>query len=132
VNPLFSKPLAIEFRAGHNSGGNVWSFMARFIYFDYQGEFPSAITFPDPPTDYRYIVEISKNDSDGCIRTKIDLKNMAKHLLLGCFDQVKAAIILSDSAQFEIAQEKFKKVEKSQIHSGRDGAVYKIIRDPRL
>jgi hypothetical protein len=88
------------------------------VYLDYQGKFP--------PNGYRYIVEVSKKDSNGIDRSPIELRIVAWSILLNGLGVTPADVLVRQ----EIGKTRFDKIMKEQVFRGTDGAIYKVIQEP--
>jgi hypothetical protein len=88
------------------------------VYLDYQGKFP--------PNGYRYIVEVSKKDSNGVDRSPIELRIVAWSILLNGLGVSPADVLRRQ----EIGKTRFDKIMKEQVFRCTDGAIYKVIQEP--
>ena len=87
------------------------------VYLDYQGKFP--------PNGYRYIVEVSKKDSNGVDRSPIELRIVAWSILLNFLGVTPADVLIRQ----EIEKTRFDKMMKEQVFRGTDGAIYKVLQE---
>jgi hypothetical protein len=84
------------------------------FYFDYQGKVP--------PNEYHYIVEVSKKDGNGAVRSPEKLRIAASSILLNSLSVGPACVL----TPVEIEKSRFGEVAKEEIFRGTDGAIYKV------
>ena len=107
--------------------------MARFAYFVYRGTFPPSI-YSSEPKLYRYIVEVSKKESDGSDRSVSALQRSVRILLRNsvktddAYGQDLVDVIMASPPQ-EITQEEFKSMETRPLNptSTMPGDVYRVV-----
>ena len=87
------------------------------FYFDYQGKVPA--------NEYHYIVQVSKKDANGAVRSPEKLRIAASSILLNSLSVGPDCVL----TPVEIEKSRFREVAKKEIFRGTDGAIYKVTQE---
>ena len=102
--------------------------MSRLVYFDYRGTRPPTIqsSYREP---YHYVVEVSKIESDGRERTRVELQKAASILIRDAFEEGFAETVISAPQKAEITREEFNRMETEKINRNilMPGGVYSVL-----
>jgi hypothetical protein len=83
---------------------------------------------PDHQEDFHYIVEVSKRDSDGHLRTREELLRAAKLLIHISVDEPTAEGFISAAPPEEISQQSFDGMTTALVRPvSAPGGVYTVI-----
>ena len=84
------------------------------VYFEYQGKVP--------PNEYHYIVEVSKKDANGGVRSPEQLRIAASSVLLNGLSAPPDGVL----APVQIEKTGFDEVAKEEIFRDTNGAIYEV------